>query len=94
MHRSVLVPPPSAATATTDDAIAAASWTAPGSASTHRMGVADAVRLAAAVHMLPERLVAFGIEITDIGFGPGLSPAVAAAVPDVVQAVLAELSSA
>jgi hydrogenase maturation protease len=94
MHRSVLVPTPGAAKGTADDAIAAASWTAPGSASTHRMGVADAVRLAAAVHMLPERLVVFGIEITDIGFGPGLSPAVAAAVPDVVQAVLAELSGA
>jgi hydrogenase maturation protease len=58
------------------------------------MGVADAVRLAAAVQMLPERLVAFGVEITDIGFGPGLSPEVAAAVPEVVQAVLAELSGA
>jgi hydrogenase maturation protease len=94
MHRSVLVPPPIAATGTADDALAAASWAASGSASTHRMGVADAVRLAAAVQMLPERLVAFGVEITDIGFGPGLSPAVAAAVPDVVQAVLAELSGA
>jgi hydrogenase maturation protease len=93
MHRSVLVPPPAAVTGTADDALAAASWAAPGSASTHRMGIADAIRLAAAVDMLPGRLVVFGVEVNDIGFGPGLSPAVAAAVPGVVQAVLAELAA-
>ncbi|HEX5189184.1 MAG TPA: hydrogenase maturation protease [Streptosporangiaceae bacterium] len=82
MHRSVLVPPP-----------AAASWAAAGSASTHRMGIADAIRLAAAVDRLPGRLVVFGVEVNDIGFGPGLSPAVAAAIPGVVQAVLAEFAA-
>jgi Ni,Fe-hydrogenase maturation factor len=57
-----------------------------------RQGVADAVRLAAALNMLPRRLIAFGVEAADIGFGPGLSPAVAAAVPELVQAVLAEFA--
>ena len=93
MHRSVLVPPPAAATGTADDALAAASWAAPGSASSHRMGIADAIRLAAAVDRLPGRLVVFGVEVNDIGFGPGLSPAVAAAIPGVVQAVLAEFAA-
>ncbi len=94
IHRSVLVPPPAGPPGADADELAAISWTAPGSASTHRMGIADAIRLAAAVDRLPGHLVAFGIEVTDIGFGPGLSPAVATAVPGVVQAVLAELACA
>jgi hydrogenase maturation protease len=102
LHRSVLVnalasgpsgrPLASGPAGTQGDDLAAASWTAPGSASTHRMGIADAVRLGAAVDQLPQHLVAFGVEISDIGFGPGLSPDVAAVVPAVVQAVLAELA--
>lgn len=94
IRRSVLISAPPGQPGAHGDELAAASWGAPGSASTHRMAIADAVRLAGAVDRLPGRLVAFGVEITDIGFGPGLSPAVAAAVPGLVQAVLAELAGA
>jgi hydrogenase maturation protease len=82
IHRRVLVPP---------DTARAAAWPAPGAASSHRMGVADALRLAAALDRLPRRLTAFGVEAADIGYGPGLSPAVEAAMPGLVRAVLAEL---
>ncbi|HEX2322974.1 MAG TPA: hydrogenase maturation protease [Streptosporangiaceae bacterium] len=83
IHRRVLVP---------TDLARAASWPLPAAASSHRMGVADALWLASAMDRLPRRLVAFGVEAADTGFGPGLSPAIAAALPGLVQAVLAELA--
>lgn len=49
-------------------------------ASSHGLGVGQAVDLGGALHRLPGRLVVVGIEGTDFGPGPGLSPAVAAAV--------------
>lgn len=64
-----------------------------GSASTHGFGIPDAVRLAQVLDRLPRRLVVFAVEAADTGLGTGLSPAVEAALPDLVQAVLAELSS-
>ena len=79
VHRRVLVPGDPAA------------WPSPGAASSHRMGVTDALRLAGALDRLPRRLTAFGVEVADIGYGPGLSPAVEAAIPELVEAVLAEL---
>ena len=39
---------------------------------------------------LPRRLVAFAVEAADIGYGPGLSAAMAATLPDLALAVLAE----
>jgi hydrogenase maturation protease len=41
--------------------------------------------------MLPNRLVVYGIEGADFGLGEGLSPEVAAAVPQVVSRLQAEL---
>jgi hydrogenase maturation protease len=59
--------------------------------STHGLGVAEAVRLAQALDRLPERLVVFAVEAGDIGYGSQLSEAVAASLPDLTRAVLAEL---
>lgn len=64
------------------------------SVATHGMGVVEAVRLAAALDRLPRTLVLFGVEAADVGIGPGLSPQVAAAMPALVSAVLAELEAA
>jgi hydrogenase maturation protease len=82
IQRRVLVP---------IDRARATDWPLPSAASSHRMGVADALFLASALDRMPQRLVAFGMEAADTGFGQGLSPAIAAALPGLVQAVLAEL---
>jgi hydrogenase maturation protease len=69
---------------------------APGSraaASTHGLGIPDAVRLAEALHQAPARLVVMAVEAADIGFGVGLSPAVAACLPELTRAVLAEVAA-
>jgi len=50
-------------------------------ATTHALGVGEAVRLGAALGRLPRRIVIVGIEPGDLAHGPGLSDAVAAAVP-------------
>ncbi len=60
---------------------------------THGLGVVEAVRLAMALDRMPGFLVLFGVEAADVGFGPGLSPQVAAAIPALVDAVLAELEA-
>lgn len=60
-------------------------------ASTHGLGIPDAVRLADAVGRAPRRLVVYAVEAGDIGFGRGLMPAVAAALPTVAGAVLSEI---
>lgn len=59
--------------------------------SSHAMGVPEAVRLGAALGRLPGRLVMFAVEAADVGHGVGLSPEVAAALPELLDAVLAEL---
>lgn len=61
-------------------------------ASTHGLGIPDAVQLAQVLDRAPARLVVLAVEAADLGFGVGLSTAVAAAVPAVVDAVLAELA--
>jgi hydrogenase maturation protease len=62
------------------------------SASTHALGIAEAVELARTLGRLPERLVVLAIEGADFTAGEGLTPAVAAAVDEVVEAVVAELT--
>jgi hydrogenase maturation protease len=59
-------------------------------ASTHGPGVPDAVRLAEVLGRCPGRLVVFAVEAADLGFGPGLSEAVAACLPRLTRAVRAE----
>ena len=61
------------------------------SASTHGLGIPDAIRLAEALGLAPQRLVVFAVEAADVGLGLGLSPAVAAAIPALTRAVLSEL---
>jgi hydrogenase maturation protease len=50
-------------------------------ASTHGFGLPSVLQLGSAVGLAPERVVLVGVEGRDFGFGPGLSPAVQAAVP-------------
>ncbi len=61
-------------------------------ATTHGLGIPEAVRLAEVLDRAPQRLVVLAVEAADIGFGLGLSDAVAGAVPAAVDAVLAELT--
>ncbi|GAA0250919.1 hydrogenase maturation protease [Saccharothrix mutabilis subsp. mutabilis] len=63
----------------------------PSATSSHGFGVPEAVELADALGRLPDRLVVFAVEVAEVGFGLGLTPAVAAAVPTVEAAVLTEL---
>jgi hydrogenase maturation protease len=60
------------------------------STSTHAIGVADAIELARALGRLPDRLVVYGIEGGRFDAGAELSPAVAAAIDGVIDAVLHE----
>jgi hydrogenase maturation protease len=69
---------------------------APGTAaaSTHGLGIPDAVRLAEALDRAPRRLVVLAVEAADLSFGLGLSPAVAACWPELIRAVRIELGLA
>lgn len=57
-------------------------------ASTHALGVAEAVELARALDRLPARLVVYGIEGERFDAGAPLTPAVGAAVEAVARQVL------
>lgn len=59
--------------------------------SSHGFGIAEAIRLGEVLDRVPRRIVILAVEAGDIGFGPGLSTAVADAVPAITQAVLDEL---
>jgi hydrogenase maturation protease len=61
------------------------------SASTHGLGIPDALGLAEALGRAPARLVVFAVEAADLGFGTGLSQPVAEALPDLTRLVLDEL---
>lgn len=62
-------------------------------ASTHGLGIPDAVRLADALGRTPKQLVVYAVEAGDIGFGHGLTAAVAAALPTLMRAVLTEIAN-
>ncbi|MCV7204279.1 peptidase M52 [Mycolicibacterium peregrinum] len=59
--------------------------------SSHALGLAQTYALGRALGRIPDELVVLTVDVADTGNGVGLTPAVAAAVPAVVQAVLAEL---
>ena len=59
------------------------------SLSSHGLGLAEAVGLAAALGPVP-RVVFFGVEVGDVRAGRGLSPAVDAAIPELVEAIVRE----
>ena len=69
-------------------------WARAGRGGTHAFGLASAVELARALHRLPARVVLVGVEAGSFDHGEPLSPAVAAAVPQVVDHVLAILRGA
>lgn len=63
------------------------------SASTHLIGVVEAVELGDAVDMLPDELIVFGIEIDRVEAGVTLTAEVAAAVEQVADLVVEEIST-
>jgi hydrogenase maturation protease len=62
-----------------------------GAASSHALGIPDALLLGQALGRVPRRLVVLAVEAADLGLGTGLSEPVAAALPEVVAAVLSYL---
>jgi hydrogenase maturation protease len=63
-------------------------------ASSHGFGLPDALRLGRALGRLPGRVVVFAVEAADTSAGTELSKPVAAALPEVVAAVMTELKPA
>ena len=61
------------------------------SASTHTLGVGEAIELARALDRLPRRVVLYGIESETMAAGDDLTPAVDRAVEEVVMRLLADL---
>lgn len=59
----------------------------------HYAGLAEALALGEALNVLPKEIVIYGVQPTEIGWAPGLSAAVTAAVPVVCKAILDELQS-
>jgi hydrogenase maturation protease len=59
--------------------------------SCHAVGLARQIELARALKQLPPSLLVYGIEGQDFSLGAKLSPAVAAAVPEVIRLVLKEI---
>jgi hydrogenase maturation protease len=62
-------------------------------ASSHGFGLGDAIALAMALDRMPARLIVHAIEAADLAQGPGLTPAVAAAVDVVARAILDDIRS-
>lgn len=62
-----------------------------GAGGTHGLGIPDAVALAEALGRAPGRLVVLAVEAGDLGLGLGLTPEVAAVLPELGRRVLAEL---
>ena len=70
----------------TSDAVAAARTT-----SSHGLDVARALELGGALGRNPSRVVLYTVDVLDVGYGVGLTAEVAAAVPEVVAAIAAEV---
>ena len=66
---------------------------APTRASSHGLGLDDAIDLALALDRMPGRLIVHAIEAADLAQGPGLSPPVAAAVGIVADAILEDIGA-
>ena len=60
-------------------------------ASSHGLGLDDAIALATALDRMPGRLIVHAIEAADLSQGQGLTALVDAAVSDVARAVLSEI---
>ncbi len=70
---------------------AAATFPVSRSPSSHGGGVAEAVALGRLFQELPPVLIIYGIEGENFSLGGGLSPAVAAAIPEAVRRITAEI---
>ncbi len=70
------------------DPLTDGAWGRTGLGGTHAFGLATAVELARALHRLPAYLRVVGVEAAGFEHGAPLSPAVTAAVPGAVMAVL------
>jgi hydrogenase maturation protease len=71
-------------------------WTKPGLktppvVSSHALGLIQTCALGHALARMPDELVLFTVDVADTSYGVGLTPAVAAAVPDLVNLIVAEL---
>lgn len=66
----------------------------PGAASSHSLGIQDALLLGRALGRLPGELVVIAVDVACLDSGVGLSEPVAAAVPLAAEAVLRELRRA
>ena len=62
-------------------------------ASSHGLGLDDAISLAVALDRMPGRLIVHAIEAADLSHGTGLTPAVAAAVGVVATAILDDIGA-
>jgi len=62
-------------------------------ASSHGAGLAEAVELARVLDALPDRLVVYGVEVADVSFGEGLTPAVGEALDTLVERLIAEAAA-
>jgi hydrogenase maturation protease len=60
-------------------------------ASSHGLGLDDAIGLAMALDRMPRRLIVYAIEAADLAQGVGLTPAVASAVGAVAGAILDDI---
>jgi hydrogenase maturation protease len=58
----------------------------------HYAGLRDALSLAEALGTLPQEVVVFGVQPVSIEWDNALSPEVEAALPDLIDAVLSEIS--
>jgi hydrogenase maturation protease len=63
-------------------------------ASSHGLGISEAVRLARVLDRAPAQIIIYGVEIADMGFGSGLSPLVARAVTSVAARVRGDVHAA
>jgi hydrogenase maturation protease len=61
------------------------------SPSSHSWGLSEALALGKVFHNLPPALIIYGIEGENFALGAGLSPAVAAAIPEVVRLIAQEI---
>ncbi len=62
--------------------------------SIHAAGLAEALSLGDALGLLPPQIVIYGIQPSSTARGDGLSPEVRAAIPGVVEAILADVRGA
>ncbi|MGH3464365.1 MAG: hydrogenase maturation protease [Kribbellaceae bacterium] len=89
---AVLCDPPAPGAVHRTELVASAGALRPAAASSHSLGIPDALRLGRALERVPDRLVVYAVEAQDVDFGTDLSGPVTTALPGLVDAVLAELA--